>query len=513
MPTKTDKKPTPKKKKPATKAKKATSKKKVAPKLKLKPTDKVGRKRPRLAKKVKVYGPKRYLFTSAQNNTAIHEQFFSNLQVLCEHYTAEIHVSRFIYRKRGLGALGNKDQNYSDSQQELEWDSRVLPFLSDDDLQIAPDLVWCGRMNILPTAVNPLRGFETYTRSNSGIYPHAKIALQSLPTMKGTKTRMNYTTGACTLRNYIVRKAGLKAEFHHCFGALLVEVDEDGTWFARQINGNDKGTIHDLTLKVENGNLTSDNRILAVNYGDIHVWQVDENVIRGSITGKNSLQKTLKPKYQFFHDVLDFKVKNHHDTSYVSKIKKNPHTSVLDEVKATFAFLDKTTQPWCQSVVVHSNHDAAFDRWLDSSDYKEDPLNAEFYLESQLARTKAILAKDSNFTMMRWLSEKYSKYKTIRYLKEDESLVLKGIEFGLHGDKGPNGSRGSISSLSKMGCKINIGHSHSAIILGGCFQSGCCTVADLGYNKGPNTHSHSHIITYTNGKRAIVTCQGDRWKL
>jgi hypothetical protein len=29
----------------------------------------------------------------------------------------------------------------------------------------------------------------------------------------------------------------------------------------------------------------------------------------------------------------------------------------------------------------------------------------------------------------------------------------------------------------------------------------------MGYNKGPSSWSHSHVITYPNGKRSIITLQ------
>ena len=36
-------------------------------------------------------------------------------------------------------------------------------------------------------------------------------------------TKFNYSTGTVTQRNYIAKKEGLKAEFHHQYGALIVD--------------------------------------------------------------------------------------------------------------------------------------------------------------------------------------------------------------------------------------------------------------------------------------------------
>jgi hypothetical protein len=59
--------------------------------------------------------------------------------------------------------------------------------------------------------------------------------MKSVASVKSDPTKFNWTTGTVTLRNYIQKKAGQKAEFHHCYGALLVEVDSTGAWGVRQL--------------------------------------------------------------------------------------------------------------------------------------------------------------------------------------------------------------------------------------------------------------------------------------
>src|SRR5205085_2406034 len=100
---------------------------------------------------------------------------------------------------------------------------------------------WCGpllfaaKMNILPTAVRPLSGLETYSRGKWAVFPHAKTQLVSVPSLPGRHPAMVMTTGACTGPNYIEKKAGLKAEFHHTLGAVIVEVDEADRVFCRHL--------------------------------------------------------------------------------------------------------------------------------------------------------------------------------------------------------------------------------------------------------------------------------------
>ena len=107
--------------------------------------------------------------------------------------------------------------------------------------------------------------------------------------------------------------------------------------------------------------------------------------------------------------------------------------------------------------------------------------------------------------------------QAVRFLREDDSWVIcaeqgGGDECGLHGHRGPNGSRGSPRSFRQLGVRANTAHTHSAGIVDGIYTAGVSGVLDMGYNAGPSSWSHSHIITYPSGKRAIVTQRGSRWR-
>lgn len=467
---------------------------------------------------------KRYIFTSAQNNTRMHEQFWINLLALKNHYNAELCVARFFYVKSGLGAKGDKSEGASKGglydPKIIEWDERVLPYLVDERVQVAPGLVWCGEMNILPTADRPLSGLQVYTGRQSGIFPHAKIAMESVPSMLYEPTKFNYTTGAVTVRNYIQKKAGLKAEFHHCYGALLVEVNEDGDWWCRQLNGDNNGTIYDLDVKVYRGNVTTGNRVMAINWGDIHVDEMDMDVANAA-WGDMGMFLALKPKYQFCHDVLDFKPRSGHH------IKKNlPYDrlrawkevghSVEEEIDRVAHFLNEISSKWCKTVVVDSNHHRHFDEWLMMSDWRKDiGENTLFLLEAQHEYARQVLENPREpVNILKWAVER-TGYKplNLEILNQDEPYIIcDSIECGMHGHAGPNGARGSPTAFARMGRRANLGHTHVAGIWDGVYYAGTCSKLSLDYNKGPSSWSHSHIITYDNGKRTIVTVWKGKWK-
>ena len=471
-------------------------------------------------------GVKRYLFTCAQNDTKVHEGFWTNLMAMADHYKADLHVSRFLYIKSGLGAVGDKATMLSwkrlkelQGNDEIWWDEKVEPYLSDDRLEVAPGLVWCGEMNILPTAVRPLSGLEVYTGRKSGIFPHVKIALESVASHKTEPTKFNYTTGTVTLRNYIQRKAGLKAAFNHCYGALLVEVDSDGDWFCRQINADSEGVIYDLDLKFEGGEVTSGHRPEAITWGDIHVSQL-ENWVADLVWEKGGILDTLKPKWQFFHDVLDFRAQSHHEL-------KDPHkrflryidgeTNVRNELIEVSEFLDWAKRDWCENVIVDSNHHHHLGRWLKEQDGRLDPSNAELWVDLQKLSYASIRDTSKVNYLKIGLEAIGADLTGIKLLDEDESIILchdrsGGIEFGDHGHSGPNGSRGNPFTLARLGRKRNVGHGHYACIVDGVYQSGTFSDPSPDWTKGPSSWSHSFTITYENGKRAILTAWNGKWR-
>lgn len=463
-------------------------------------------------------GVKRYIFTCAQNNTGLHVPTWENLQALASYYGASIHVSSFTYDASSYG--DNVKRGTEKEKEEIWWAPEVVEHLLDSPVAVAPGLIWCGELNILPTAVRPLSGMESYTGRKSGIIPHVKFAMESVASGKHEPTKFNYTTGTVTLRNYIQKKAGQKAEFHHGYGGLLVEVDSAGDWWVRQLNADSEGTIYDLNIRATDGRVTSGHRVEAVQWGDIHRDRISPTMME-LLWGKHSMMNDLSPKYQFAHDVLDFRPRNHHDLKNFHRMYEkfvSGNDDVLAELRRAAHFLQSEShRDWCQTIVVRSNHDAAFDRWLREADYKHDLKNARFFLEAQLAFVRAIDDGDKGFMPFEWACRRMGVPEDVKFLKQDESFVIckdanGGIECGHHGDKGANGAKGSLTGFSKSGRKINIGDKHSAGIMDGTYLAGVAGDLDHGYNEGMSSWSNSHTITYQNGKRCIVTVWNGKWK-
>ena len=460
----------------------------------------------------------RYILTSAQNNTRVNKSLWNNILAFAKHIDAQIMVSTFTYNHNAYGKMAVK-RGTQKIQDQLWYDSAIEPYISDSRVQLARGLVWCGEMNILPTAIYPISGLESYTGRASSIFPHAKISLESIASGKFEGTKFCYTTGTVTQRNYISKKSGLKAEFHHSYGAALVEVDSSGSWWVRQLNATDAGTFYDLDTRVENEKITHGHNAMAINWGDVHVAALEDEMAR-SAWGPQGMLDMLHPRYQFMHDVLDFRARNHHDLKDAHRMfARHIHAqgNVESEVSEVARFLHQAGREWCDTLVVDSNHDGAFTRWLRDSDYKTDPENALYYLESQLEYYRALERRDRNFHVLEWAMRRAQCPKEVTFLREDQSFIIcedphGGIECGMHGHLGPNGARGNPKQFAKMGRKCNTGHTHSAQIVNGVYVAGVTASLDQGYNVGPSSWSHSHIVTYESGKRTIITMWNGKWR-
>lgn len=484
----------------------------------------------------------RFILTSAQDETSLHEDFLTNLEAYRDFYIAdgspcEIMIGGYTYNKR-LFTEQEKDKQPS-------WHYRIAPYLVSERIRLGDAVEFCGEMNTSPTATTPLTGFETYTKTRWGIFPHAKLQLQSVPTMKHSPVKINMTTGSVTRPNYVKKRAGIKAQFHHQISAVLVEIAPDGTFFCRHLDAEDDGSFFDLDIRVQTmkdksarGNtpaISRGHRIEAINYGDLHVAQIDpvvakasfgywpethgkDRIWRASTDGRNMLDE-LRPKFQFFHDVSDFQARNHHnvrDPHHMYALFIEGVDSVEDEMHEVARFIDRTKRDFCETVVVESNHDLALKRWLKEADYRTDPLNAEFFLSCQKETYKNIRLRNKGWSVFDWVLCDFfddANCSGVKFLREDESFKVFDIEKGMHGHLGANGARGTPKTFTRAGSKSTTGHTHSCAIIDGAFVTGTTSLLDMGYNKGMSSWSQSHVITYQNGKRAIITMQGGKWRL
>ena len=450
---------------------------------------------------------KRYVITYAQNATPVHASFFRSLLVYCKENKAQLVVVPGRYK--------NPTSIWSQNAQHNDWwDEKLNPYIIDKRLTLAEQLTVYGDISIQPTAVRPLTGMEVFTGKSSAIFGHPKIQLMTVAT-DSRRPKLMTTTGSCTILNYTDSKAGKKAAAHHVFGATVVEINKD-EFFVRQINATDEdGSFIDLNwVYTEEGKFPAPPAEALV-LGDVHAENVEEKALQASF----DQIKFLQAQRAIYHDILDFRTRNHHNIDdfcdrYARASQDFSATdSVEKELHTTLEILE-ATPPCAQPIVVASNHDEAFDKWLSTADPRKDPVNALLF-HKMWAKKIEHFEKTGEwipaFNLYYW---DHGSGRA-QFIGREETCSIMGVVCGYHGDKGINGSRGSSRAYAKLGVKTVIGHGHSPNITEGCYQVGVTGKLDQGYNDLPSSWAHANCVIYANGKRSLlfISPKTGQWKL
>lgn len=452
---------------------------------------------------------KRFVITSAQNATPVNRDFWNVLLTICEVAGAEPLVIPFRYK--------NPTSQWSGSQQNAEhWAAEVRPFLWNQRKALNKNLTLLADIKVQPTASSPLNGAEAITAASSGIIGHPKVHTRSIPTPQSRMAKLMMTTGACTVPNYTDSRAGRVGEFHHSTSALMVELAPGGKFFIRRLHFDSKTkSVTDAGTRYTTKGAEVAPRAIALVMGDTHVDFIDPSVEKATF-GLCGIVPVTRPENLVWHDLLDgYSCNPHHAGSPFNKIAKRSTgaDSVEAEVRRAISFVGEHTPAGTKSWVVQSNHDDFLRRWINNTDWRTDPVNARFYLETALAMCSGT-HMDSSGTVapdpFRYWFEMFAP-ESARCVSG--SLVLGGVECGFHGDKGPNGARGSINNMRRLGVKTIIGHSHSPGEDEGATQVGTSTRLRLEYNSGPSSWLNAHCLLNADGKRQLIVIVDGEWRL
>jgi len=462
-----------------------------------------------------------FLITWAQNNTPVDEGFWAALGACREHRDADLMVIKGHYRNPTVRTEEVEDEVWADEVMEVG--------LWDKPADLCPILTVLADYRVQPTAMRPLTGLDSVTGGKSGILGHPKLEMRSVATPQNELPKQMQTTGACTIPNYSNSKAGKKGEFHHTIGAVIVEIRGD-VFHMRQLNACKDGSFIDVNTEYfPDGTHKPAPRALALSMGDWHSGFTAPHVIDATFNDHDSIVAVLRPREILWDDLLDQYSRNHHHIFKpfigIAKIKDEPlwdRNRLRDEVEAACeelsyytAHANEVVGEKVTSTVKASNHDDALTRYIEERNWKNDPVNAEFYLETALEMTRAAKMSDSGAEYPQAFAlwgAKLCDPKYVTFLGRRGSHMIGGIECIFHGDIGPNGARGSIMNFAKIGVKTVIAHAHTPGIVEGCYQSGTSTFLDLEYARGPSSWSNTHVAIYGNGKRALITIINGNWR-
>lgn len=451
----------------------------------------------------KPHKSKIYVITSAQNATPAHKKSFRTLLGYCAHHKAELVIIPLRYRNpTSIWPQGDKNNQW--------WDRDLRPYLCDSRFDINSNLSVLGDIKTQPTAVDPLSGFDSISGDKSAIFGHTSVRLKTVPVVTGDMPKIICTTGAITVRNYTDTKSGKKGEFHHTLGATVVRVKNNRVFHIRQLNFTNDGRLVDLNEHWTQDGMTQASAP-AVVLGDWHDFAVDPLVEKATFTAKNSLCNTLNPHTIVWHDALDFYSRNlHHDGNPFINLAK--HRAGVDDVRAEIEKMVERVERLAGgrlSVFPYSNHPDMLRRWIHKADWKQDPKNAAFYLETALAMVESTQMRGHKSHTIdpfaHWCLKFAKRPDLFRFLKPNDDFRISGISIDMHGHIGPNGARGSVKSFSKLAVKSITGHGHGAEIMHGAYRVGTSSVYDQEYVGGPSSWMQTHCLIYPDtGKRSLI---------
>ncbi len=457
--------------------------------------------RARLAKKVKSH--KTFVITTAVNGQWAHPKFMEGLGFFAEKMKAQVFI---LPAHDPAHNLDNEiEWHFDDALQGHEFVFDSLPFNSN---------IRISSLRINAKQINPTTGLGRISQGGSFIFASPKQSLEYDPVSNVKYPHARMSTGACTVGNYSSslgnsQRTAYLATADHVLGALIIEVEDDKIYHFRQIQADKNGGFCDLG-KYYLGRAVPQKMTPKLVMGDYHAGEHDDSAIQAW----EEIIDQLGVDEVFFHDLFNGKSINHHEEKNIvlrAKHAKNGYLELSKEIKVTGEQIDRILNHKSvkKGIVVKSNHDEFLDRWVSEGKFKYDALN--FQAGCRLA-DKMVDGCDA-------LKEGLKTYASVKnwdklvFLRRDQDYKIAGIECGAHGDKGPNGARGSKPSLENAYGKAIIGHSHTPGILRGIFQVGTSSLFQLGYNVGPSSWMHCSCLIYPNGQRQLINSIKGKWRL
>lgn len=442
---------------------------------------------------------KKFVITSAVVGNEVHKKFYQSLKSYCQKNKALLMIIPV-----------------ADPASKAGWD--LDPILSNEQI-VFGDLalnsnIYISGIKMSAKQIDPTTGLGRLSRNSSFIFGSPKMRMKVHPNSHKKLPRVSMGTGAITIPNYMTdrymsERTAYLAEFDHKLGAIVVELDSNEMYHFRQLQAEPKtGNFVDLGDYYKPNGEVDKLFAEAFKLGDWHAGETDP-------TAKKAWKEVcdlVKPKLLILEDLFNGKSISHHeDRKVVTKAirARDGHTKMEDEFKLTAKDVSELVS-WAEKgcIVTKSNHDDFIPRYLEDGRWLKDHENFEMAVD--LVREMLKGEDPVKVGVEKYLPEDIKK--KVKWLKRDEDFKVAGIECGAHGDKGPNGARGTLANHERMYGVCTIAHSHTPGILREAWQVGTSTYLDLEYNEGGSSWMHSSCLHYPNGARQLINSIGGRWR-
>jgi hypothetical protein len=445
----------------------------------------------------KIKGSKRFLITSVVNDKPLFKKAFQAMQTWKEEENGEL----IFMPCSDPASVGTTTQWQLPT--ELAKEHIVL-----NDLALNENLTLCS-IKLTAKQINPLSGLDRLVREKGSLILAApKQHLKHLPDyLQEGNTRAICTTGAITLPDYntsryLSERTGYLAEYDHCLGAIIVELDRNGIFHFRQVQFEPKtGAFIDLDYKYHANGSVTENRVSLIRCGDYHAGETDP-IMKKQL---EEISYLYEPQYLVIEDF-----NNGHSISPWNRrriVKKSQKfkegmTSLsieFDVMTSEAKFLDSLN---FESIVfIPDNHSLFLERYLDYCEFKDDYENLELALQLALELQRGENVTEAGLRLKGFKSSKF------RFLLKDESFAPNGIENSIHGFKIKGGKTVAPANYDRAYGAVNLGHTHSALMYRNVVRCGTMTYLTsdkIDYIEGASDWTHTMIFEHENGSRQLV---------
>lgn len=447
-----------------------------------------------------------FIVTSAVNNCNADPRFLAALERWREERSGALVVNPIKYKNPTRREEEDKDRP------DRWWDSNLHPYLLEEEIRPHPLLSFMT-MKAQATAHNPLPArLDGRTKARSAIFGHPQLAMRSVATPQNDLAKLLYSSGAVTEPSYSNTLAGDMGEFHHSNAGVIAEV-RGKRFHLREIVWDGECFI-DLDRAYFADRIEDAPSPVALVMGDIHVGETAVNVMEATF-GQYGIVPVLAPERVILHDLGNgTSVSPHEVNKQLTRAAqaRRGETSLQIELDLIADWLHNL--PVGPSYhVIPSNHDEFLDRWLESGENKVESENLALYHELA-AKMLRYEAEHDEFPVALELAlrgETTFNRGDVEFHILDKPFNVKGVELGMHGNRGSNGARGSAAGFARLGVRSMVGHSHSPAIWQGCYVVGTSSNYRLSYNKGPSSWFQTHGLVHANGYRQLVHMIDDAW--
>lgn len=368
-----------------------------------------------------------------------------------------------------------------------------------------------------PQQVNPLTGLQGLQGKKSSywkkyktsiIFAHSKQDMEVLATGNDTHPRLIHSTGCITKASYLNNRIGKLAKDTHIIGGLIVEIDGPVFHLTQIRIVSPDGSFANLDTRYFPDGKIQKERAELLRTGDLHLGREDPELIEAT----KEMIKVFKPKRITFDDMFDGSSISHHlegkhfTKSMIRGGKKGDHFSTLENelkyCKTKFEEIVKDIDKYCELIVVQSNHHDHMNQYLDEGRYLKDTVNYGF------AHRCIVQMLDGQNPFQEYIDPKLN----CTWLTVNDDYFVQGVNVGVHGHIGLNGSRGSKQLFSKVYQNVITAHTHTPSIFKDVFTVGHLSHKRHGYNQGASTWLACNAVIYKYGQKQLRIIIDGKWR-